>query len=109
MQNFLDLPGVSGVTYRFQRVEDLGQLPAIAGNFVYVRGKGPKMSIVCCGTDETLLHAADKWPNAVQEHGAEAIFVRRNISWKTRAHEHADLIERHQPRMVLAAELKGLS
>ena len=108
MQTFLDLPGASGVTYRFQRVDDLGQLPAIAGNFVFVRQDDPKLTVVCCGTDETLLHAADQWPAAVKEHGVQAIFVRRNISWKTRAHEHADIVEQHHPAMILSAELERL-
>jgi len=109
MQNFLDLPGASGATYRFQHVNDLGQLPAIAGNFVYVRGKAQKLTVLCCGTDETLLRAADQWPKAIQAHQAEAIFVRLNVSWKTRAQEHDDLIRQHQPAMIISAELQRLS
>src|SRR5438445_5207594 len=102
MQNLLDLYGVSGASYRFQRVDDLGQLPAIAGNFVYVREDGSTLTVLCCGTDETLLNAAKQWPAAVQEHQAQALFVRRNISWKTRAHEHTDIVQKHQPAMILS-------
>src|ERR1700756_4417780 len=109
MQSFLDLPGSSGATYRFLRVEDVAALPAIAGNFVYVRSRGAGMAVICCGTVETLLQAADQWPAAVRDHRAQAIFIRRNISWKTRAHEHADLAEQHQPPMVVSAELERLS
>jgi hypothetical protein len=104
MQNFIDLEGASGVTYRFQRVEDLSKLPAIAGNFVYVHGDGPKPTIVCCGADETLLRAANRWPAAQQSHGAKAIYVRKNVSWKVRATEHEDIVERYRPPLVAAAE-----
>src|ERR1700754_640311 len=78
MQGFIDLEGASGATYRFHRVEDLSNLPAIAGNFAYVQGDGPKPVLVCCGTDETLLKAAVRWPSAQQTHRATAIYVRKN-------------------------------
>jgi hypothetical protein len=104
MQNFIDLEGASGTTYRFQRVEDLSKLPAIAGNFVYVQGDGPKPTVVCCGADETLLGAANRWPAAQQSHGADAIYVRKNVSWKVRASEHEDIVERYRPPLLLAAE-----
>lgn len=105
MQYFIDLEGASGARYRFQRVDDLSKLPATAGNFVYVQGDGPRPVVVCCGTDETLLKAASRWPGAQQSHRAKAIYVRKNISWKVRASEHADIVQRHQPPMVVAAEL----
>ena len=106
MLQFLDFPGASGVPYRFHQISDVTQLPAIAGNFVYVRGEGRDATVVACGTDETLLRAADRWSDAVREHAAEAIYIRRNISWKTRAHEHADLVQQHHPAMVISPELE---
>jgi hypothetical protein len=109
MQTFIDLDGASGATYRFQRVDDLSSLPAIAGNFVYVQGDGPRPVVVCCGTDDTLLKAAGRWPAAQQSHRATAIYVRRNISWKVRASEHQDIVERHRPPLVAATELDRTS
>ena len=106
MQSFIDLEGASGVTYRFHRVDDLSNLPAIAGNFAYVTDGGAKPLVVCCGTDETLLRAAVRWPAAQQSHRATAIYVRRNVSWKVRAHEHEDIVKKHQPPLVVAAELE---
>jgi hypothetical protein len=106
MRSFLDLAGVSGATYRFQRVDRLDLLPAIAGNFAYVRGDGPEMTVVCCGTAETLMRAGDQWQEAVQTHQAEAIFVRLNVSWKTRGHEHEDIVAMLHPAMVVTAELQ---
>ena len=105
MQNFIDLEGASGATYRFQRVDNLSNLPAIAGNFVYVQNDGPNPVVVCCGTDETLLRAANRWPAAQQSHQAKAMYVRKNVSWKVRASEHQDIVERHRPAIVVATEL----
>lgn len=104
MQNFIDLQGASGATYRFQRVEDLSELPAIAGNFVYVLGDGPKPTVVCCGAEDTLLKAANRWQSAQQSHGAKAIYVRKNVSWKVRASEHEDIVGQYHPPLVVAAE-----
>lgn len=105
MQGFIDLEGASGATYRFHRVEDLSNLPAIAGNFAYVQGDGPKPVLVCCGTDETLLKAAVRWPSAQQTHRATAIYVRKNVSWKVRALEHDDIVEKHRPPLIVTTEL----
>jgi hypothetical protein len=102
MQSFIDLEGASGATYRFHRVDDFSNLPAIAGNFAYVQGDGPKPVVVCCGTDDTLLKATARWPAAQLAHRATAIYVRRNVSWKVRAHEHDDLVKKHRPPLVVA-------
>ena len=109
MLSFIDLEGASGATYRFHRVDDLSTLPAIAGNFAYVQEEGSKPLVVCCGTDETLLKAAIRWPSAQQTHRATAIYVRRNVSWKVRAQEHDDIVKKHQPPLIVATELDRLS
>jgi hypothetical protein len=109
MPSFIDLEGASGATYRFHRIDDLAMLPAIAGNFAYVQEGGPKPLVVCCGSDDTLLKAAASWPAAQQTHKATALYIRRNISWRVRASEHADIVSKHQPSLVLATELDGLS
>jgi hypothetical protein len=105
MQSFLDLAGASGLTYRFHRVERTDQLPAIAGNFAYVRGEGRSFSVVGCGTADTLLRAGDHWPEAIEAYQADGIFVRLNVSWKTRGREHEDIVLKLQPAMVIADEL----
>ena len=102
MQSFIDLEGASGATYRFHRVDDLSNLPAIAGNFAYVQDDGPKPVVVGCGTEDTLRKAAARWPTAQQAHRATAVYVRKNVSWKIRAHEHDDLVKKHQPPLVVA-------
>ncbi len=103
----IDLTGASGVVYRFERIDDLEQLPAIAGNFVYVRGEGRAATVICAGVDETLRRAGERLAEARLRHGAEGVYIRRNVSRRTRAQEHADIVGRHQPVMILAAELDG--
>jgi len=105
MQSFLDLAGASGLTYRFHRIERTDQLPAIAGNFAYVRGEGPALAVVGCGTADTLLRAGDRWSEAIQAHQADGIFVRLNVSWRTRGKEHDDIVLNLQPAMIIADEL----
>jgi hypothetical protein len=104
-KTFIDLAGASGVLYRFERIDDLEQLPAIAGNFVYVQGEGRAATVICSGVDETLRRAGERLAEARQQHGAEDVYVRRNVSLRTRAQEHADIVDRHNPVMILAAEL----
>ena len=104
MSDFIDLAGSSGARYRFQRVTNTAVLPAIAGNFVYVRGHGPALTVICAGTGETLANAGSRWAEAVREHQAEAIFVRRNVSRRSREQEHRDIAEQHSPSMEAAEE-----
>ena len=102
MSDFIDLAGHSGARYRFQRVAGSEALPAIAGNFVFVRGEGESLAMVCAGTGESLQHAARRWAEAVREHGAEAMFVRKNVSRRSREQEHNDIVEQHAPLMTAA-------
>ena len=104
MQDYLDLTGASGASYRFRFIKGLEALPAMSGNFVFVRDNGDGLAVICCGTEDSLLNAAPYWPAAVQAHQVEAIFVRLNVSWKVRSFEHEDIVKLHQPKMITAAE-----
>ncbi len=104
-KTLIDLTGASGAVYRFERVDDLEQLPAIAGNFVYVQGDGRAVIVICAGVDETLRRAGERLAEARQQHGAEGLYVRRNVSRRARAQEHADIVDHYRPVMILAAEL----
>jgi hypothetical protein len=106
-QPFLDLRGASGAAYRFHKIDTGAPLPAIAGNFVYVTGEGAARCLVCCGAAESLRNALKDWDHAVRVHRANAVYVRRNVSWKIRAIEHADIVARWRPKMIAAAELDG--
>ncbi len=102
---FIDLTGASGAVYRFERIDDLDRLPSIAGNFVYVRGKGPAAIVIGVGASDTLRRAGEQLPEAQRLHHAEGLYIRRNVFRRTRAEEQADIVGRHQPVMVMAAEL----
>ncbi|HUO21832.1 MAG TPA: hypothetical protein VMU59_04885 [Caulobacteraceae bacterium] len=97
MSEFIDLAGASGAHYRFHRVPDVDELPAIAGNFVYVRGAQPDLALVCAGTGESLSVARKRWAEAVRDHGAEALYVRRNVSRRSRQVEHQDIVANLHP------------
>lgn len=101
---FVDLAGASGAVYRFERIDDLAKLPAIAGNFVYMRGAGKAATVICVGAAESLFKAGDQLPEAKRTHNAEGLYIRRNVSRLTRGNEHADIVEKHHPVMILAAE-----
>ena len=101
---FVDLAGVSGAVYRFERIDDLAKLPAIAGNFVYVRGTGKAATVICVGAAESLFRAGDQLAEARREHNAEGLYIRRNVSRLTRGNEHTDIVDKHRPIMILATE-----
>jgi hypothetical protein len=107
MSDFIDLAGSSGALYRFQRVSDLKALPAIAGNFVYVRGAGEGLAVICAGTGESLRVAEQLWTQAVSQHQAEGLFVRKNVSRRSREHEHRDIVGRRAPRIDAAEDFEG--
>ena len=107
MSDFIDLAGASGGRYRFQRVDDPANLPAIAGNFVYVRGEGENLVVVCAGTDETLGKAGRRWAEAVRDHQAEAMFIRKNVSRRSRELEHRDIVEQRRPPMDAGEDFDG--
>jgi uncharacterized membrane protein len=107
MSEFIDLAGSSGALYRFQRVPDLDALPFIAGNFVYVRGHGESLSVICAGTGESLRVADRRWNEAVREHKAEALFVRKNVSRRSREQEHRDIVGVSAPSIDAAEDFEG--
>lgn len=100
MQDHLDLTGASGAIYRFRLVEDPAQLPATAGNFVYVRWRGATAQVLCCAAVNSLVQATDDWDFAVRSHGVQALYVRLNVARATRGEEHRDLVSRWRPVMA---------
>jgi hypothetical protein len=102
VSEFIDITGVSGSVYRFRRITGPAQLPAMAGNFLFSRRDGDRNEMICCGEVPSLMRAAEAWPSAVEQHQAEAIFVRLNVSRSVRVAEHMDIIAGHNPRIVVA-------
>lgn len=77
--------------YRFRRINDPFQLPAEGGNFAYVKETDGKPEVIHLSAGESLHQARDGWDEAVSKHGAQAIYVRLNISSQQRLAEHEDL------------------
>jgi hypothetical protein len=102
VNEFWDIAGASGALYRFRRVADPGQLPAMAGNFIFLRPGDGGERLVCCGSVPSLIRAGAPWRLAVEQHQTEAIFVRLNVSRAIRLGEHQDIVERQNPTMVVA-------
>ena len=90
LKNHIDLIGRSGAAYRFRLAPDPTALPAEGGNFVYVRGHDP-VEVVYSAAADTLHDASRRWEEARLEHGAEAIYVRLNITRALREREHNDV------------------
>ncbi|MDP3746648.1 MAG: hypothetical protein Q8Q88_06315 [Phenylobacterium sp.] len=103
MKPFLDLVGRSGASYRLKLAAP-DRLPTTAGNFVFLRASASGEQVVCCGTARSLTRAAGLWTTAVEQHRANRIYVRLNVSREAREREHEDLLGALQPVMV-AAEL----
>jgi hypothetical protein len=104
VNDLIDIRGASGASYRFRRVQADESLPAMSGNFLYLREEAGTLQVVGSGTADGLSQARERWPEAVRQHQAEAIFVRLNLSRRLRLAEHADIAAQHNPPMVLAEE-----
>ncbi len=99
MKDLLDLKGISGAVYRFQLIRDEAKIPAEGGNYVYVRRSDDAVSVVYCGVSDTLHDSRAHWSRAVGEFGANAIYVRRNITRSQREREHDDIVAAAKPSM----------
>jgi hypothetical protein len=104
VKDLFDIRGASGVAYRFRRVPAEAALPAMSGNFLYVRQAGDTVEVICSGTADSLGQARVKWAEAVRDHQAEDLIVRLNMSRRVRLEEHADIAALHAPPMVLAEQ-----
>ncbi len=99
MKEHLDLRGASGAIYRFQLIREDTKVPAEGGNYVYVRMTDESFDLIFCGVSDTLHDARQHWSVASKEHGANALFVRRNITRSQREREHNDIVAEGKPAM----------
>jgi hypothetical protein len=101
MRPFVDILGASGSVYRFRLIGDPNQLPAAAGNFLFMSPLGGDDEVVCCGTARRLRGVAPYWRTAVAGRQADAIYVRLNVSHFFRAMENEDIVAGQRPASVL--------
>lgn len=98
MKDLLDIEGASGVLYRFRLHDTDRELPATAGNYVFVRGDTSQ--VIGCGESQSLMNAKAPWTQAVAEHGAEKLYLRLNVARASRIGEHEDIVAKHQPALI---------
>jgi len=98
---FIDIEGASGSVYRFQRIVDPERLPAMSGNFLFLKAAGDGAEVVCAGTAGSLIRAGEIWQPVVVEHDAKAVFVRLNVSRTVRTSEHDDIVQGQRPTVVV--------
>lgn len=99
MQDILDLKGATGEAYRFRRLDRLGEAPATAGAFVYVRWEGAASVMLFLGESDSLLAAGVRWAEAQARHRATDVYVRLNVAHEARAREGQDMLGVLQPIM----------
>ena len=96
MKLYIELKGASGAVYRYKLAEDADPRTTIAGNFVYIDGKG---AVLFAGEANNLVGATARWSEAVTRHGATHLYTRLNVSGASRAEEHADIVSAIDPVM----------
>lgn len=100
MQDFIDLQGASGASYRFRRrQEGVLHLPT-AGNYVLVQEAGETFKVLTVGTssDLSVVHtpaAARSGPKPTH------LYTRLNVGRAVRSAEHDDLVARYEPAEVI--------
>ncbi len=98
MNEFVDLQGVSGVSYRFRLwPQGASHLP-IAGNYVAVREAGEGFKVVVAGVTNDL-SACRALAETSAGRGPVSIFTRLNVSRAQRTAEHEDIVGHYKPAL----------
>jgi hypothetical protein len=98
----IDFAGQSGQGYRYLPLDGPGPGPIspTGANFLFVKVKGAEQTIVYAGETECLHKGVHQgWDKAKKTHGANAIFVRLNVTRAIRQAELDDIVALHQPPM----------
>jgi hypothetical protein len=99
MNDFLDLQGASGASYRF-RIWPHGEAHVpTAGNYVFVSGTQADPVVVLAGVSEDLSAVRDGFGKATTR-GATHVFTRLNVARSVRLAEHEDIVASYRPPMV---------
>lgn len=101
MTTYIDLRGASGAPYRFTRVDNAQPPTAHSGVYIYVReaADAPPLVVYIAEAENLMTGASNRWPQAVQDHGATAIYTRLHVSSATRKAELADILKVSTPAM----------
>ena len=100
MQDFLDLQGASGASYRFRAWPEGGaHLPA-AGNYVVVKEAAAGFRVILAGASRDLSKVRGSLTPAARRKDAH-LYTRLNISRLPRLAEHEDIVAHYKPAVVL--------
>jgi hypothetical protein len=104
MQEFIDLQGASGASYRFRRrAEGASHLPT-AGNYVLVQETSTGFKVLTVGTSNDL--SLTRPPGKVRAGRKPThLFTRLNVSRTVRAFEHEDLVAHYRPAAVVTEQV----
>ena len=104
MQEFIDLQGASGATYRFRlRIDGTAHLPT-AGNYVLVQEAASGLKVLSVGVATDLSQVRSP-PRPRTGRKPTHLFTRLNISRAVRTSEHEDLVARYRTAQVLVEEV----
>jgi hypothetical protein len=93
MQDFIDLEGASGRSYRFRIwASDAGHLP-VAGNYVVVRQKADGFNVAVVGIADDLSKVRPEWSKVAAVEDAYIFTIRTA--------EHEDLAARYSKARIM--------
>ncbi len=104
MQDFIDLQGASGASYRFRRrPEGASHLP-MAGNYVLVQEAVAGFKVLTVGASTDLSQVRPPGPARGRKKTAH-LFTRLNVSRAVRTAEHEDLVAHYRPAEVVTEQV----
>jgi hypothetical protein len=100
LQDFIDVTGASGASYRFMRLKDGRPLSPMGGNYLYARYTAGRFEMIFAGEAQNLMQdSRARWDEAVRRFQAAELFSRLNISERVRQLELADIVDANHPPM----------
>jgi hypothetical protein len=105
LQDFVDVVGASGASYRFMRLKDGRPLSPMGGNYLYARYTAGRFELIFAGEAQNLLQdGRARWDEAARRFQAAEMFSRLNISERVRQLELTDIVEATRPPMNVAPD-----
>jgi hypothetical protein len=99
MQDFIDLRGASGATYRFRIWPDAASHLPIAGNYVFLKTTPEGFTVLLVGATNNLSEARAERAR-VAKRGATHLLTRLNVARGVRTAEHEDLVAGYKSALV---------
>lgn len=101
MSAYIDLRGATGAPYRFNRVENAQPPTAHSGLYLYVSEAAdqPPLVVYAAETENLMTGATGRWPQAIADHQATALYTRLHVSTSARQAELADILAVSTPVM----------